>query len=89
MSKKLAKIITNVPVQFHEEDYKLKEWNKPELIEVFADLEFKTLGKRILVTNSMYFKQHPWLFKQTCSANRLLTDRNRKQKEKMKQLTQL
>ena len=29
MSKKLARIITNVPVQFHEEDYRLKEWNKP------------------------------------------------------------
>ncbi|HWB28092.1 MAG TPA: DNA polymerase I [Chitinophagaceae bacterium] len=48
MSKKLAKIITNVPVEFHEEDFKLKEWNKPGLIEVFVELEFKTLGKRIL-----------------------------------------
>ena len=48
MSKKLATIITNVPVQFHEEDFKLKDWNKPELEAVFADLEFKTLGLRIL-----------------------------------------
>ncbi|HVX48973.1 MAG TPA: DNA polymerase I, partial [Chitinophagaceae bacterium] len=48
MSKKLAKIITNVPVEFHEEDFKLKEWNKPGLTEVFIELEFKTLGKRIL-----------------------------------------
>lgn len=48
MSKKLARIITNAPVQFHEEDYKLKSWNKPQLIEVFTELEFKTLGKRIL-----------------------------------------
>jgi len=48
MSKKLAKIITHVPVEFHEEDFRLKEWNKPGLIEVFVELEFKTLGKRIL-----------------------------------------
>src|SRR5215210_2019248 len=48
MSKKLAKIITDVPVQFHEEEYKLKEWNVPELKDLFAELEFKALSKRIL-----------------------------------------
>ena len=48
MSKKLATIITDVPVAFHEEDYRLKEWNKDALVEVFTELEFKTLGKRIL-----------------------------------------
>ena len=48
MSKKLATIITNVPVQFHEEDYKLSGKNIPALTEIFNLLEFKTLGKRIL-----------------------------------------
>lgn len=48
MSKKLATIITNVPVQFHEEDFRVKEWNKDALKEVFSDLEFRTLGQRIL-----------------------------------------
>jgi DNA polymerase-1 len=48
MSKKLATIITNVPVQFHEEDFKLGDWNKEALKEVFTELEFKTLGRRIL-----------------------------------------
>lgn len=48
LSKKLATIITNVPVEFHEEDYRLKDWDKEKLKEVFADLEFKTLGKRLL-----------------------------------------
>ncbi len=48
MSKKLARIITDVPVTFHEEDYRLKEWNKPELDEIFTNLEFKAMGKRIL-----------------------------------------
>jgi DNA polymerase-1 len=48
MSKKLATIITNVPVAFHEENFKLKDWNREILKDVFAQLEFKTLGKRIL-----------------------------------------
>ena len=48
MSKKLATIITDVPVQFHEEDFKLTDKNIPALTEIFNLLEFKTLGKRIL-----------------------------------------
>lgn len=48
MSKKLATIITNVPVEFHEEDFRIKDMNKELLREIFAELEFKTLGKRIL-----------------------------------------
>lgn len=48
LSKKLATIITTVPVQFHEEDFKLKDWDKEVLKDVFAELEFKTLGKRLL-----------------------------------------
>lgn len=48
LSKKLATIITNVPVEFHEEDFRLKEWNNPKLKEIFSQLEFKTLGKRLL-----------------------------------------
>ena len=48
MSKKLATIILNVPCTFHEEDFLLSEWNKDILREIFAELEFKTIGKRIL-----------------------------------------
>ncbi|MBP9102762.1 MAG: DNA polymerase I [Chitinophagaceae bacterium] len=48
LSKKLATIILDVPVEFHEEDFKLSEWNKEALSEIFAELEFKTLGKRLL-----------------------------------------
>lgn len=59
MSKKLATIITNVPVQFHEEDYRLKEWNTEALTEVFTELEFKTLGKRILGENFNAFHAAP------------------------------
>ena len=48
LSKKLATIIMDVPVEFHEEDFSMSEWNKTELHEIFEELEFKTLGKRIL-----------------------------------------
>jgi DNA polymerase-1 len=48
ISKKLATIIIDVPVEFHEGDYGLQEWNKEALKEIFAELEFKTIGKRIL-----------------------------------------
>lgn len=48
MSKKLATIITNVPVAFHEEDFKVDPWNKEALQEIFGELEFRTLAKRLL-----------------------------------------
>jgi len=48
MSKKLATIITQVPVEFHEENFMIKEVNKPALKDIFTELEFRTLGKRIL-----------------------------------------
>jgi DNA polymerase I len=59
MSKKLATIITKVPVEFHEENFRLKEWNKDALKEVFAELEFKTLGKRLLGDDFNMFEQAP------------------------------
>lgn len=48
MSKKLATILVDVPVEFHEGDFCMKEWNKEALTEVFTELEFKTMAKRIL-----------------------------------------
>lgn len=49
MSKKLATIITDIPkAEFHEENFMVKEMNKDALREVFYELEFKTLAKRIL-----------------------------------------
>lgn len=48
LSKKLATIITNVPVAFHEEDFRVKEIDKEKLTEVFTELEFKALSKRVL-----------------------------------------
>jgi DNA polymerase-1 len=48
MSKKLATIIVDVPVEFHEEDFRIKEQNKELLKEIFTELEFKTFAKRML-----------------------------------------
>jgi len=48
MSKKLATIILNVPVEFNEKNFLIEEMNKPALKEIFEELEFKTLGKRFL-----------------------------------------
>ena len=59
LSKKLATIITDVPVQFHEEDFRLKEWNREVLQDIFTELEFKTLGKRILGEDFNIFNTAP------------------------------
>jgi DNA polymerase-1 len=59
MSKKLATIITNVPVEFHEENFCLKEWNRQDLVDIFAELEFKSLGKRILGDDFNVFQTAP------------------------------
>jgi DNA polymerase-1 len=60
MSKKLATIITNVPIPFHEENFRVKERNKEALTDIFSELEFKALGKRILGDDyNVYDKQGP------------------------------
>lgn len=48
LSKKLATIITQVPCEFHEEDFRIKAYNTEALKDLFTELEFKTLGRRIL-----------------------------------------
>ena len=48
LSKKLATIITNVPTEFHEEDFRIKEMNREALKAVFMELEFKALSRRVL-----------------------------------------
>jgi len=48
LSKKLATIITEVPCKFHEEDFRVKAYNVEALKDIFTELEFKSLGKRIL-----------------------------------------
>lgn len=47
MSKKLATIITDVPVEWHPEELIVKEKNAEKLTEVFKELEFRTITKRV------------------------------------------
>jgi len=48
LSKKLATIITQVPCKFHEESFRVKPYDVEALKNIFTELEFKSLGKRIL-----------------------------------------
>ncbi len=47
LSKKLATILLDAPVIFHEEEFKLCKPNKDLLEPLFAELEFRTLGRRV------------------------------------------
>ncbi|MDB5283556.1 MAG: polymerase, partial [Bacteroidota bacterium] len=48
LSKKLATINLNVPVDVSDDDLKMDAPDKERLSAIFAELEFRTLGKRIL-----------------------------------------
>ena len=55
LSKKLATIITNVPVQFNEKDYKLSEPDMEAASAIFEELEFRRIHenfKRIFSLNN-------------------------------------
>jgi len=49
-SKKLARIITDVPVKIDLESLNYTEWNKDALRDLFTELEFRRLGEQIGVT---------------------------------------
>lgn len=46
-SKFLATIKTDVPIEFHKEEFKRKEINSEKLTELFEELEFRTLLSRV------------------------------------------
>ncbi len=50
LSKRLATIDINVPIDLVEEELILEEPNKEEVEKLFTELEFKTLAKRVLGT---------------------------------------
>ncbi len=47
LSKELATIITDVPVSVTTEELKYEGWDEGKLKEIFNELEFRTLAKRI------------------------------------------
>ena len=48
LSKKLATIDIDVPVQFDEKAYRLEGFDKVQIAEIFKDLEFKSLAQSVL-----------------------------------------
>jgi DNA polymerase I len=48
LSKRLARIDINVPIDFDEDALKISEINKEELSPILDELEFRTLRKRLL-----------------------------------------
>ncbi|MEM9821033.1 MAG: DNA polymerase I [Bacteroidota bacterium] len=48
LSKVLATIDINVPIQFDAVEYKVEPFNREILTEIFRELEFRTLGRQIL-----------------------------------------
>ncbi len=54
MSKMLATINTEAPVEFDAEELKVKQPNLPELLKIFEELEFRTMAKRIVSDYKAY-----------------------------------
>ena len=54
MSKMLATINTNAPVEFDAEELKIKQPNLPALLKIFEELEFRTFAKRIVSDYKTY-----------------------------------
>ncbi len=48
LSKHLATIITDAPIEFNEEELRREDMNEEKIYELFSDLEFRTLSKRVL-----------------------------------------
>jgi DNA polymerase-1 len=48
LSKKLARIDIEAPIEFHEEDFNLDPFDREALTEIFKELEFRTLAVQIL-----------------------------------------
>lgn len=53
LSKELATINTNVPVEFNAKRFEIEPINKEEVAEIFKELEFRTLAKQILGADSI------------------------------------
>lgn len=55
-SKKLATIYTNLDIHLNMHELKLEPPNEQELLQIFSELEFKTLAQRILGKSIHYSK---------------------------------
>jgi len=58
ISKKLATILLDVPVELNEKALELEDPNKDILEPLFAELEFRTLGKRVFGDDFSIFEKN-------------------------------
>ena len=54
ISKQLATIILDAPIEFDKKAYRTSNYNRKKLEELFVELEFKTLGTRVLGSSYSY-----------------------------------
>ena len=52
LSKKLARIMLDVPVEFNDEEYELEQPDLPKVTEIFEELEFRRLTDNLIKTFS-------------------------------------
>lgn len=57
ISKKLVTINTEVPIDINFDELKPREWNREKLMNIFNELEFKSLKERILNQQETIFDQ--------------------------------
>lgn len=74
MSKKLATIITKVPIEIHCDELEVQPWNEEALIKVFSELEFKTLAQRLLPNSELATSIPVKASKNTTNQNSLFDD---------------
>ncbi len=65
LSKQLATINTNVPINYSTNDLKMQPVNKEKLLEVFKELEFKKLAIQVLEWGKETQKEQLSLFQNT------------------------
>ena len=47
MSKRLATIVTDAPIEFEFDDMRIRDWDIPRLRAIYTELEFKSLLKKL------------------------------------------
>ncbi|ADQ04778.1 DNA polymerase I [Caldicellulosiruptor owensensis OL] len=56
LSKRLATIVCDLPLNVKLEDLRTKEWNKEKLYEILVQLEFKSIIKRLGLSEEVQFE---------------------------------
>lgn len=77
MSKRLATIVTNVPLNINLDDFKVEEPNNTELYEIYSKLEFKSLLSRLSLNNTIDekdFSNEYLIIKDTDKINEIIND---------------